>query len=113
VVRDDKKSDKTFKVAIGNKFLPSEVLPPDISEDECVYYRERGFRLIDVPINYYENFIDDIDIALTDIAGISTTSTSSYISGERITQCKTENIYNPFTKDIIEVGDGLDDTAQL
>ena len=113
VVRDDKKSDKTFKVAIGNKFLPSEVLPPDISEDECVYYRERGFRLIDVPINYYENFIDDIDIALTDIAGISTTSTSSYISGERITQCKTENIYNPFTKDIIEVGDGLDDTAQI
>lgn len=113
VVRDDKKSDKTFKVAIGNKFLPSEVLPPDVSEDECVYYRERGFRLIDVPINYYENFIDDIDIALTDIAGISTTSTSSYISGERITQCKTESIHNPFTKDIIEVGDGLDDNAQI
>ena len=112
VIRTDKASERTFKVAIGNKFLPSEVLPPDVTEDECQYYIERGFRLLEVPIGYYENFLDDIDIALTDIAGISTSSTSNYISGERITKAKTEEFVNPFTKDIIEVGDGLDDPTQ-
>jgi hypothetical protein len=112
VVRPDKKSDRTFKVAVGNKFLPSEVLPVDATEEEILNYRERGFKLIDVPFGYYENFIDDIDIALTDIAGISTSSLSSFISGERITQTKHGNIFNPFIKDIIEVGNGKDDTSQ-
>ena len=104
IIRTDKNSDKTFKIAIGNKFLPSDVLPPDITDDECQGYIERGFRLLDVPIGYYENFLDDIDIALTDIAGISTSSTSNYISGEKITQCKTESFINPFTKEIVELG---------
>ena len=112
IIRPDKRSDRTFKVAIGNKFLPSEVLPPDILDEECQSYIERGFRLIDVPIGYYENFIDDLDIALTDIAGISISSTSNYISGERITQTKSESFENPFTKDIIEVGNGQDDITQ-
>ena len=112
IIRPDKQSNRTFKVAIGNKFLPSEVLPPDIVDEECRSYIERGFRLIDVPIGYYENFIDDLDIALTDIAGISTSSVSNYISGERITQAKTESFENPFTKDIIEVGNGQDDVSQ-
>ena len=112
IIRPDKNSSRTFKVAIGNKFLPSEVLPPDILDEECRSYIERGFKLIDVPIGYYENFIDDLDIALTDIAGISTTSMSNYISGERITQTKTESFENPFTKDIIEVGNAQDDITQ-
>ena len=104
IIRTDKASDRTFKIAIGNKFLPSEVLPPDITEDECQHYIERGFRLLDVPIGYYENFLDDIDQALTDIAGISTSSTSNYISGEKITQCKTDSFVNPFTKEVVELG---------
>ena len=112
VIRTDKNSDRTFKIAIGNKFLNSEVLPPDVTEDECRSYLERGFKLLDVPIGYYENFLDDIDIALTDIAGISTSSTSNYISGEKITEAKTESFQNPFTKDIIEVGDGSDDLVE-
>ena len=112
VIRTDKDSDKKFKVAIGNKFLPSEVLPPDVREEECQGYIERGFKLIDVPIGYYENFIDDIEIALTDIAGVSTSSMSNYISGERITKTKTESFENPFTKDIIDVGNGQDDITQ-
>lgn len=111
VIRDDKKSSRTFKVAIGNKFLSSEVLPLNLTEEEINSYRDRGYRIIDVPLGYYENFIDDIDIALTDIAGISTTSLSTYISGERLSQVKFDG-KNPFTKDIITVGNGVDDEAQ-
>lgn len=111
VIRTDKDASRTFKVAVGNKFLNSEILPLSATEDEANIYRNRGFKIIEVPIGYYENFLDDIDIALTDIAGISTTNLSTYISGERLTQTKFDG-YNPFKKDTITVGNGVDDTTQ-
>ena len=112
VIRDDKKSKITFKVAVGNKFMNSEVLPLNPSEETVRGYQERGYRLLDVPIGYYENFLDDIDIALTDIAGISTTALSNFISGERLVKAKLDGLVNPFTKDVIEVGNGPDDLTQ-
>lgn len=111
VIRTDKSSDRVFKVAVGNKFLSSEILPLGINEEEVEIYRNRGFKIIDVPMGYYENFLDDIDIALTDIAGLSTTNLSTYISGERLAQAKFEG-RNAFKKDIITVGNGLDDKVQ-
>ena len=112
VIRTEKQSTRQFKVAIGNKFLPSEILPFGTTEEEENYYRDRGFKIIEVPIGYYEEFLDNIENALMTVAGISTTSISSYISGVKLSQCKLEEIKNPFTKDIITVGDGQDDLAQ-
>lgn len=112
VIRTDKDSPNKFKVAIGNKFLSSEVLPLDISDKDLQICRDRGYQILEVPMGYYENFLDDIDIALTDIAGISTSSSNRYISGPRIAATKRDNLVNPFVKDIIEVGNGKDDTAQ-
>jgi len=68
--------------------MPSEVLPLQCDDETVQMYINKGYRILDVPIGYYENFIDDIDIALTDIAGISTTSLSSFIAGERIANTK-------------------------
>lgn len=112
VIREDKNSEKKFKVAVGNKFLSSEVLPLDISDEDLNLYRNRGFNIIEVPIGYYENFIDDIDIALTDIAGLSTTSSSRYISGPRIAAVKDPNLQNPFSKEILEIGNDSNDNHQ-
>ena len=112
VIRTDKDSDKKFKVAVGSKFLSSEVLPLDISDAECDAVRNRGYQIIEVPIGYYENFIEDIDVALTDIAGISTTSSNRYISGPRIAAIETTRYENAFTKEIIEVGNAKEDTTQ-
>ena len=39
--------------------------------------------MLEVPIGYYENFQDNIDGALTDIAGIATASSLKFISGPR------------------------------
>lgn len=111
VIRTDKDASRTFKVAVGNKFLSSEILPLNSTDEDADVYRNRGFKIIDVPMGYYENFLDDIDIALTDIAGISTTNLSTYISGERLAQTKFDG-KNPFTKDNITVGNGVDDTVQ-
>lgn len=112
VIRTDKDSALKFKVAVGNKFLNSEVVPLNSTEAELQAYRDRGYTLIDVPMGYYENFIDDINIALTDIAGISTSGTTKYFAGTRIAAVRNEKRKNLFTKEIISVGDGADDKTQ-
>lgn len=112
VIRTDKDSPNKFKVALGNKFLDSEVLPLDINEEALKGYKDRGYRILEVPMGYYESFIDDIDIALTDIAGISTSNSSAYISGARLSKIKKPELKNLFTKDIIQVGNSPDDTTQ-
>lgn len=112
VIRTDKDSPNKFKVAIGSKFLSSEVVPLNATEQDLKIYRDRGFTLLDVPMGYYQNFLDDIDIALTDIAGISTSSSNRYISGPRLAATKRDTMQNAFTRDVIEVGNGIEDKAQ-
>ena len=108
VVRNDKDSPIKFYVAVGNKFLASEVLPKDASEEIINSYRAKGYQMMEVPIGYYEAFIDNVELALTDIAGISTTSALKYISGVRLNEIKINSYKNPFTRDIIETGTGDD-----
>lgn len=112
VIRTDKDSERKFKVAVGSKYLSSEVLPLELTDTELDAVRNRGYQIIDVPMGYYENFIEDIDIALTDIAGISTTSSNRYISGPRLAAIEKTTYQNAFTREIIEVGNASDDKAQ-
>ena len=112
VIRTDKDSPNKFYVAVGNKFLNSELVPLDATEADLQIYRNRGFSLIHVPMGYYENFVDDIDVALTDIAGISTSNSQRYISGVRWTEIKNDTRQNPFVKEVLEIGNGPEDTTQ-
>ena len=112
IVDNRKDSDTKFFVAVGNKFLANELLPLDASESLVEEYRAKGYNILRVPIGYYENFLDNIDGALTDIAGISTASSLKYISGIRWNEIKTNSYKNPFVKEIIEVGNGKDDFSQ-
>lgn len=108
VIRNDKDSPNKFWVAVGNKFLASEVLPVSAPEDLVENYRAKGYQMLHVPEGYYEAFMDNVELALTDIAGISSTSALKYISGVRLNEIKTTAYENPFIKDIIEVGTGDD-----
>ena len=112
VIRTDKNSNRFFKVALGNKFLESEVLDIDVDEKTLDEYRDKGYKIIDVPMGYYESFIDDLGVALTDIAGVSVSNSMGYISGERWARCRDDSIRNPFTKEILTVGNAPDDEAQ-
>lgn len=112
VIRTDKDSPNKFNVALGNKFLESEVLPLDITEKEIQSYIDRGYTILKVPMGYYENFRDDLDIALTDIAGISTSNAMKYINGVRWSECRDDTLKNPFTKEILVVGNAKNDNAQ-
>lgn len=103
-------SDKTFKVALGNKFLDSVIIPDDASVDA---YIAKGYsKIIDVPIDFKPDFIDDIDRALCDFAGISASSISKYINGAAVMEIITDRIQNPFSREILEIGDGPDDDVQ-
>lgn len=106
VIRNDKDSPNKFYVAVGNKFLASEVLPKDAPEELIDSYRSKGYQMLLVPEGYYEQFVDNVELSLTDIAGISTTSALKYISGIRLNEIKVDNYVNPFLKDIIETGTG-------
>jgi hypothetical protein len=115
IVRNDKGSPDdpgSFYVAVGNKFLAHELLPVNVTETEVNAYREKGYFMLKVPPIYREAFEDNIDLALTDNAGISTSSSTKYISGVRLNQIKTDTYKNPFTKDIIEVGNSPEDISQ-
>lgn len=112
VVDSRKDSPIRFWVAVGNKFLANEVLPIDANDDLVAEYRAKGYNMIHVPIGYRENFIENLDGALQDIAGIATASSLKYISGMKWNECINEQIQNPFTKEILEVGDNKEDTTQ-
>jgi hypothetical protein len=103
-------SDKIFHVAVGNRFLASEIVPDSITD--LTSYRDKGYRIINVPSDLKPDFVEDIDRALCDFAGISSSELTTYISGIRFSQCKTNKYQNPFVKDIIEVGNSPDDTSQ-
>ena len=59
------------------------MIPLGSTKDEINDYRARGYSILEVPMGYYESFMDNIDGALTDIAGIATASSLKYISGVR------------------------------
>ena len=110
VVDSRKTTDKWFYVAIGNRFLASELLPRDAEDYLVDEYRAKGYSMLKVPMAYYESFLDNLDGSLTDIAGIATTSGLKFISGMRWNEIKTDEYENPFAKEIVEVGTG--DTLQ-
>lgn len=98
-----------FKVALGNKFLASQVIPPG---DDIRVWESRGYKIIDVPIEFKSNFDLDIERSLCDFAGISSSELTKYISGAAVKEIVDEKLNNPFTKEILEIGNGPDDKFQ-
>ena len=102
-------SSKTFYVGLGNKFLQSQVIPEDADLNE---WRLKGFKIIEVPMDLYSNFSDDIERALCDYAGVSSSEITKYISGAAVREIINNNYKNPFLRDIAEIGNAEDDKVQ-
>lgn len=101
-------SEKTFRVALGNKYLQSQIIPDNDTND----WEDKGFKVINVPVDFKPDFQDDIDRALCDFAGISSSEINKYISGTALADCISDDIQNPFTREILEIGNGPDDHQQ-
>lgn len=102
-------SEKTFHVAVGNKYLMSKIIAND--EDTKLYWKQ-GYKILDVPIDFKADFMDDIERALCDFAGVSSSELSKYISGQAVNDCISDKRKNPFTKEILEIGNAPDDRLQ-
>lgn len=108
-------SGKMFKVAVGNKYVQSRVVPDDLEGtalDEWVdSAKKQGLNVINVPIEHRQAFDQDLDKALQDIAGISTSVVTKAFSIQKIEQCISDTLENPFTTDVVTMG--MDDNLQL
>lgn len=102
-------SEETFRVGLGNKFLDSIIIPDD---DDSTPYIEKGYKVIEVPVDFKPDFIDDIDRALCDFAGISSSMLVKYINGAMVNEIISPEISNPFTSEILEIGNAPDDDRQ-
>lgn len=106
-------SDKTFKIAVGDRYKPGFVIPPEnCDEDHVSSYKSEGYNLLDVPMDYYSNFNADYDIALRDIAGISVVGSMSFITQNSVTCNVTSERHNPFHFDIIVCGVSDNETLE-
>ena len=103
-------SDETFYVGLGNKFLESIVIPDDDAND-LTPYKERGYKILEVPIDFKAKFLEDIDRNLCDFAGVSSSSTNKYMSAQIVLDNVHTEFKNPLP-DIMEVGNGKEDTTQ-
>lgn len=103
-------SDETFYVGLGNKYLENLVIPEE-DKDKLNLYKERGYKILEVPIDFRAKFLEDIDRNLCDFAGISSASSNKYMSAQIIMDCINQEYKNPLP-DIIETGNGKEDTLQ-
>jgi len=87
----------------------SQVIP---TNDDVDIWRDKGYKIIEVPIDFKSNFLDDIERALCDFAGISSSEISKYISGVAVQEIKNLELQNPFIKDILEIGNSQEDKIQ-
>lgn len=108
-------SGKTFKVAVGNKYLPSRIVPENLSGDSLKAYCDgliaQGLRIIDVPIEEKQSFDQDIDRALQDAAGIATSVVTKAFNSYKVSEAISDTLENPFTNEIVTLG--LNDDLQL
>ena len=97
-----------FKVAVGDKTKESYIITESDNIDEVL---NRGYRIIEVPIEYKVAFEQDINDALKDISGISSVSTSKLIPyAGRIDVCFDGKRKSPFYTEEIQLGlDSVED----
>jgi hypothetical protein len=103
-------SDDIFYVGLGNKYLENIVIPDD-DINNLSLYKERGYKILEVPIDFRAKFLEDIDRNLCDFAGVSSASSSKYMSAQMVMDCINQEYKNPLP-DVIETGNGKDDTLQ-
>ena len=91
---------EVFPVAVGDKFKEPKIL----TEDEVEAAKEEGYQIIWPPIEYKADFERNIIKALTNIAGLSVSQISGFLSGVKVAQAINKSLQNPFTQSIIYVG---------
>lgn len=96
-----KLSGKTFNVAYGNKNAKSRIMSSDENVKETI---EQGYKVIEVPVEYRKDFDDNLNRALTEVAGVSVSYIDKFFSREYIMLAVDHSRINPFSQDILIIG---------
>lgn len=94
-------SGQTFSVAYGNKNAKSRIMSPE--EDKQITLSQ-GYKVLDVPIEYKKDFEDNLNRALTEVAGVSVSYIDKFFSREYISNAIDKYRINPFNQDILIIG---------
>lgn len=90
-------SGKKFFVLAGNSSIKSCIVPEGQEVDQK-WASDNSLRVIEVPVEYREDFEDNLEEAIRDIAGISTQAIFPYMQRiEAIEACVKSGIEHPFT----------------
>lgn len=103
-------SDKTFYVGLGNKHLDNIVIPKS-DYNNLKMYQEKGYNIIEMPIDFEKDARIGLEKVLCDYAGISSFSSNKFLSSSRVSEVVLDTIHNPLP-DIIKCGDARDDLSQ-
>jgi len=101
-------SGEKFSVAVGTKYLTTKVLGEDDNPED---YERTGYRIIKVPVEHKHTFMLDPDAGLTDVAGVSVSSSMKFMYYDKLAYCIDENIPDPCSTEVITLR--LDDTSDL
>ena len=98
---EDYDQAETFPVLAGNDQVTSRIL----TDDEARDYKARGLPenavLLDVPVAFRQDFIDNLEGAIRDIAGVSTVAIRPYITQrEKIFEAVKKDLKHPFSKEV-------------
>lgn len=93
-------SGKRFYVAVGNKTLKSRICQDGENIESL---KKQGYDVLHVPIEYKRDFEKDLERALMDLAGVSSTLVSKFISYESLERTYSTD-KNPFQHPIISIG---------
>lgn len=94
----EKFSGKYFQVVVGTERISSRILSGD--PEELKRYQDLGLQIVDVPEDYRNDFVNDIDGALRDIAGVATDVISQYMNRtEKVYDCQDATLEHPIGAD--------------
>jgi hypothetical protein len=100
-----------FYVEVGDSLYPSRILDAK-SSAEAVTQARAGADVLEVPGEYRDAFVRDVEQSLRDLAGIATYGISLLIrEGARVNKCLTDAWQHPFTRQEITITD--EDDVQL
>ena len=94
-------SGKKFRVAYGNKNAKSRIMSDDENVEET---KAQGYKVIEVPIEYRKDFDDNLNRALTEVAGVSVSYIDKFFSREYVMQAVNHTRVNPFSQDVLVIG---------
>ena len=94
-------SGNTFNVAYGNKNAKSRIMSPDENVEET---KQQGYKVLSVPIEYRKDFEDNLNRALTEVAGVSVSYIDKFFSREYVMMAVDRHRPHPFSQDVLIIG---------